>query len=369
MTDPLRVSLLTLGDPGQLSGGYLYHRRMASMAPEHGVALEFVSLPDRPFPIASLAARTLGRQIRDTRPDVLIVDSIAAWSLGLIPLPPDLPVVGSLHQPPGGVGQPALRRWVQSKLDVNAHRRCRLLIAASESLATDLKSSGLARDTIVVVPPGRNVAESWDPEPLDLRQGRAMALLCVANWTPAKGIDYLLEAVATLPRELATVHLAGATNVDASYGTLLRRRISHSDLGERVVVHGALTVDQVARLYANADAFALPSFQEAFGTALGEAMAFGLPVIGWNLGNLPFLARDGKEAIILPPGDLAALRAAILLLAGNPALRRDMGQAAAERATSRPTWRDSAERFFAAVREAAYGPHARSFTHGLARPS
>ena len=47
MTGILTVSLVTLGDPGRLTGGYRYHRRMAELAPSCGAAVEFVSLPDR----------------------------------------------------------------------------------------------------------------------------------------------------------------------------------------------------------------------------------------------------------------------------------------------------------------------------------
>ncbi|MGZ4533787.1 MAG: hypothetical protein ACXVXP_15755, partial [Mycobacteriaceae bacterium] len=53
----LRVALITLGDPGRLTGGYLYHRRMAALAPEFGAAVEFVSVPQRAFPLPALAGR------------------------------------------------------------------------------------------------------------------------------------------------------------------------------------------------------------------------------------------------------------------------------------------------------------------------
>src|SRR5947199_5469923 len=62
MTRMLVAALLTLGDPGRLTGGYLYHRRMAEAAPRHAARIEFVSFPERPFPLALLdAPRVLGR--------------------------------------------------------------------------------------------------------------------------------------------------------------------------------------------------------------------------------------------------------------------------------------------------------------------
>src|ERR671930_149583 len=53
MTRTLVVALLTLGDPGRLTGGYLYHRRMAEAAPWYDARIDFVSFPERPFPLAA----------------------------------------------------------------------------------------------------------------------------------------------------------------------------------------------------------------------------------------------------------------------------------------------------------------------------
>src|ERR1700693_1029336 len=96
------AALLTLGDPGRLTGGYLYHRRLAELAPRHHARLDFVSFPDRPFPLALLDAPSAMRQVRKTSADVIVLDSIAAAFCGpwFALQPPPLPVVGMLHQPP-----------------------------------------------------------------------------------------------------------------------------------------------------------------------------------------------------------------------------------------------------------------------------
>ena len=71
MTRTLVAALVTLGDPGQLTGGYLYHRRMAERAARHDARVEFVSFPHRPFPLAALAAPGVLRQTRRVGADVL----------------------------------------------------------------------------------------------------------------------------------------------------------------------------------------------------------------------------------------------------------------------------------------------------------
>jgi glycosyltransferase involved in cell wall biosynthesis len=351
MTRILTVSLVTLGDPGRLTGGYRYHRRMAELAAACGAAVRFVSFPDRPFPLPTMAGPAV---LRQTRADVLVLDSIAAAFLGpWLPRRPRTPLVGSLHQPPGGIDHGPLRRAVQAPMDRLAYRRARLLLVASQALGDELADQGYPSERIRVVPPGRDLPAAPAGPPVELRQGRRAALLCVANWVERKGLLDLLEAVARLPAGLATLHLAGDDRADPGYGARVRARLSRPDLAGRVVVHGPLPAERVAALYQAADVFVLPSLREPYGTVWGEAMAAGLPVVGWRAGNLPHLAEHGREGLLADPGDVAALGAALARLAGDEGLRQRMAAAAGTRAAARPTWAQSAALYFAALRDAA----------------
>lgn len=355
MTAPLRIALITLGDPGRLTGGYLYHRRLAAMAQHHDARIDFVSFPDRPFPLAALAAPRVLRRARRRGADVLVLDSIAAAFLGpwLTVRPPRLPLVGMLHQPPGGIDYGPPRSTIQAFLDRLAYRHARRLLVASESLADQMIAGGTPRGKITIVPPGRDVAASGGPPPGDLRGGRGAALLCVGNWVERKGIHSLLAAFARLPEETATLHLAGDDRAEPAYAARLHARIARPDLAGRVVVHGPLPIEGVAALYEAADAFVLPSLKEPYGTVYGEAMAAGLPVAGWRAGNLPYLADDEQEGLIVTPGDLPGLTRAIERLATDEPLRHRLGAAARRRALARPTWEGTATLFFSAVRDAA----------------
>jgi glycosyltransferase involved in cell wall biosynthesis len=360
MTRTLLVRLITLGDPERLSGGYLYHRRLAQLAPEHGAELRFVSVPEWPFPLPALAGGAVLRRalgpVAAPAADVVVLDSIAAGFLGpwLALRRPPVPLVGSLHQPPGGIDHGRVRRAVQAPLDRLAYRRAALLLVASQALAEQVEAAGLLASRIRVVPPGRDVAAAPGAPAGDLRAGRRAALLCVANWVERKGILETLEALARLDACAATLHLAGDDRADPRYAAAVRARLSRRDLAGRVVVHGPLPVEAIAALYQAADVFVLPSLREPYGTVWGEAMAAGLPVVGWRAGNLPYLA-DEREAVLVPPGDVEGLSRALDLLAGDEPLRRRMGEAARRRASQRPTWRETAGSFFGWLREAAEG--------------
>lgn len=346
------VALLTLGDPGRLTGGYLYHRRMAEAAPRHGARIVFLSFPERPFPLAAASGPALLRRARADGAHVLLLDSIAApfaapW-LGL--RRPALPVAAILHQPPGGVDHGPARARLQAPLDRLAYRHARVLLAASELLAEELAVQGMPRERLRVVPPGRNVASAPPGAVTELRNGHRAAFLCVANWVDHKGILELLEAFARLPPGAGVLHLAGDERAGSAYAARVSERLARPDLSGRVVRHGPLPTERVAALYASADVFALPALREAYGTVWGEASAFGLPVVGWRAANLPHLVDHRGEGLMAPPGDIDALSRALLELAEDEELRLRLGRAARERALSRPTWDESAAAFFGAIR-------------------
>jgi glycosyltransferase involved in cell wall biosynthesis len=360
-----RVTLLTVGDPHRVTGGYLFHRRLADRAPSYGADLRFVSIPDLPLPWATAAGPVWLLAPATRSADVLVLDSIAAGAaapwLGRV----RAPIVGMLHQPPGGIDAPQVQRRFRIPFDRWAYRACEVLMVASDSLAAELEAAGVPRDRIRVVSPGKDMDlaaggstgadDIGGVDRASLRRDRLMAAVCVANWLPLKGISELLEAVSRLPDRVVTLHLVGDTNTRGGYARRVRQRIERRELRERVVVHGVLGPAAVHRMYVSADAFVLPSFEESYGTAWGEAMAAGLPVVGWDAGNLPFLVDHGRDGMLVPVGDVPALAAAIERLARDPALRLRLGRAALERAAARPTWDETAARFFAIIREVQSG--------------
>jgi glycosyltransferase involved in cell wall biosynthesis len=348
----LSVLLITLGDPDTPTGGYLYHRRLAELAPRHGARLVFGSFPAWPFPFPILAGPRLLRSVSRRRPDVIVLDSIAAAFLA--PWLPAVraPVVAMLHQPPGGIDHGPLRRALQAVLDRAAYRRSGRVLVASQLLADQLGAQGFGAK-LGVVAPGRDAAPAASGPERNLRGGARAALLCVGNWVARKGILQALEAVARLPPGLVRLHLAGDDRADPRYAARVARRLARGDLAGRVDCHGHLGREEVAALYRDADIFVLPSIREPYGTVYGEAMAAGLPVVGWRAGNLPYLADHGREGLLAEPGDVSGLASALAVLAEDGQLRARLGAAARRRAAAFPTWEQTAARFFGEAREAA----------------
>jgi glycosyltransferase involved in cell wall biosynthesis len=350
----LEISLLTLGDPETVTGGYLYHRRMAEAAPTHRARLSFLSVPNRFLGAGALSARRLLASAADC--DVVVLDSIVAAHLGAWPARLAAcgpPLVAMVHQPPGGIDHGGLSRALLAVLDRRAYRRARTIVAASETLLEGFASAGYAPNQLKLIPPGRDPLEGIESsDPIDLA-GPGARLLCVANWVARKGIVELLEALSQTPPGTATLHLVGRTDLDSRYTQRVWRRIGRNNLRGRVVVHGPVSRARVAGCYTAADIFVLPAIREPYGTVYGEAMSAGLPVIGWRAGNLMHLAEDGREGFLVAPGDVAALANRIILLSTDAGLRGTMGAAARRTAARLPTWAQTADAFFATVAAAA----------------
>jgi glycosyltransferase involved in cell wall biosynthesis len=347
----LSVALVTVGDPATLTGGYLYHRRVAALAEANDARVRFISFPAWPFPAPLMRCRQIRRMA--LRYEVVLLDSIAAAYTAPAPLGRHQPVAAIVHQPPGGIDHGPLRARWQAALDLRGYIGVRRFLAASHSIAQDLHRRGIGEDRVRVLPPGTQPPTPPSGSPGELRRGRRMALLSVGNWVPRKGLLDLLAAVAQLPEPTLTLHLAGDTDLDAGYRDRIRACLATPELADRVVVHGAVSPQRVSTLYSAADAFALTSYVEPYGTVYAEAMAAGLPVVGWRAGNLPNLARDGIEGYILDPGDVDGLAAALLRLSDDPPARQGMANAARHRAQTLPTWEETARELYAELRALA----------------
>jgi glycosyltransferase involved in cell wall biosynthesis len=220
-------------------------------------------------------------------------------------------------------------------------RRADRVIAVSRALADELVSGGIDRRTIVVVSPGLERLEPQHPN-------RGRTILCIANWTPAKGIHTLVAAVARLPE--VTLDLVGDMP-DAAYAAHVRQAIAAGGLGARLRVYGTLGRSAVRRRYEAASIFALPSVREGYPIVLVEALAHGLPIVACDIPAIREVT--GGAAVLVAPRRVVPLAAALTNLLINDRARQKLARRAILRARSLPTWSDSETRFVRAVRRKA----------------
>lgn len=154
----------------------------------------------------------------------------------------------------------------------------------------------------------------------------AFVVGCTANYRPRKGIDYLIDAIEAMPRDIP-VHLVLIGRMDADK---LTTRIEKSPIGDRI--HRVGFVDNAPELSAACDVFCMPSTKrEGLARAIIEAMAHRVPPVVTEAGGSPELVVDGVSGYVVPPRDSAALAVAIEKLYRDGDLRQRMGDAARER--------------------------------------
>lgn len=203
------------------------------------------------------------------------------------------------------------------------------VICPSPSLVRDLLSYCFADERQIHVIPNGLDLEAWDRVDssddefltrYDLR--RENFLLYMGRLSSLKGVEYLIEAFKIIREQHPNLKL-----VIAGRGELesFLRRIA--DDVDGVVFVGYVNSLRIKKLLYEASlAVVLPSsIYEVSPMVVLEAMACSKPVIGTNVGGVPFMIRHGKNGFIARPRDPKALFEYIKLLYENPDLRREMG--------------------------------------------
>jgi glycosyltransferase involved in cell wall biosynthesis len=212
------------------------------------------------------------------------------------------------------------RAWHRLARIGSLARRSRVIAVSAATAAAARERLGVAS---VVVPAGPG-----DPGPLDVRARDGRYFLYVGALEPRKALDRLVAAHDGLAEELV---IAGEGRVRVG--------------GRGVRVLGRVSREDKAALYAGALAVVLPSWTEGYGYTPLEGYAHGTPAI---VSDLPALRETaGGGALYVPPGDVAALAAAMRSVAGDEAVRGRLAASGAAALRER-TWEASAR----ALREA-----------------
>lgn len=136
----------------------------------------------------------------------------------------------------------------------------------------------------------------------------------------------LAEAMSRLARKPWQLVIAGAGPAEEEIRGLFK------PLGTRIRWAGILPPSQIKQLYRAADLFVWPAIKEAFGMALLEAQAAGLPVVAGRSGGVASIVAEGETGMLAPETDASAFADAVGALLADPYRRRALGRAAMRRA-------------------------------------
>lgn len=270
--------------------------------------------------VGRLVRRLLARELSDTPPDVIHVQSRRLASLGgWLAAAWGRPLVVSVHEVLRGRERPRLPRAVRKVLAVSE--------AVREAL---VDGRSVMADRVVVVPAGADAPEV----------ARLVGVL-EPDHVPSVGSAGPLEAVKGLPYFLGAAQKVLAAGRDVEFLVAgagpeeanLRRLAG--ELGIRSRVTFLPNRPDFSDALAALDAFCLPSLQQGLGTIMLEAMSLGRPVIASAVGGVHSVIRDGETGLVVPPRDSGALAREILGLLDDPLRARAIGEAGRQEVLAR----------------------------------
>jgi glycosyltransferase involved in cell wall biosynthesis len=229
-----------------------------------------------------------------------------------------------------GIVKPGFSVWLAEKLELHFYRHAAGVTGQSQEIIDSVRQrSPRTRAEVITngVDPsrfGKGKADSGARAVIGAETGPVFMYAGLLGW--AQGLDQVLDLAKSLPADQpGRFVLVG----DGPVRDHLARRIAAERIS-RVKLAAAVSRDRVAALLAAADAAIITlglKLPGAVPSKIYEAMASALPILLVADGEAAARVRDAKCGLAVPPGSMAELREAFVQLAGDPALRRSLGEA------------------------------------------
>jgi glycosyltransferase involved in cell wall biosynthesis len=331
------VELLTstfLHGPVPAAEGYRVEEAFYRRSAERGL-----DAPARlPFKAAEHLPDMLRFRRRDDDADVVHYQWLTVPALDVRLLPPRRPRTMTAHYilPP----QPS-RRQVRSARRVFGAMDA--VVAHSEHGAARLRNEvGIDAAKVRVIPHGAfdylTKLPAEKPLPAELEGAEGPVVLCFGLLRPYKGVENLIEAYGRM-KDVASAELWIVGNPRMEVEPL--RRLAREAGGRIRFATRFVDEAEIPAIFRRADLVVLPYLDAEHSGVLYTALAFGKPLLLSAVGGFPEVAAAGAARLV-PPGDTAALAAALEELLGDEAARAELAAAATRAAAGPYSWDESA---------------------------
>ncbi|GIP37953.1 hypothetical protein J31TS4_12330 [Paenibacillus sp. J31TS4] len=202
--------------------------------------------------------------------------------------------------------------------------RVNQILTVSRSFKSYLSEYVQDPERIGVMPNGFD-EKRFRPSP---HENETTQLITVCRLVPAKGLDTLLRACAQLKEKGLpfVLHMIG----DGPTRTELEELAVQLGIYEETIFYGYMLHPEEFMPFF--DVFVLPSRAEAFGSVFAEAALCQLALVGTNVGGISEQIENGRNGLLVPPDDAAALAAALEKLIADPTYRYQLARSAREKA-------------------------------------
>lgn len=340
------------GKLNQLTGGYIFDRRVVESFKERGSVVHIAELPGT-FPQVNAEAIDAATELVDSlrQEQVLVIDGLALPAFAsLLPLQGGIRAIGFIHHPlflETGLSKELVSYFY--KLESTLWPLLDGLICASPSTARTVIQSGVSSYKVQVVSPGVDIPVSPLTQKItSTLSPHELRLLCVATISARKGHIYLVQALAQLRHHAWTLDCYGSLERDPDTVRKLTAVIAQHDLTDRIKLHGEISPQQLSNAWEQADIFILPSLHEGYGMVLTEAIAYGLPVVSTLAGAIPETVPK-SASILVEPSNAQALASALDELMLDGAKLESLKKAAIHERSSLVTWPKAIESWHQAL--------------------
>lgn len=333
---PAEIHVAVPGRLDQATGGYRYMARIVGGLRRRGLAVRVHELPGT-APLPDAAARAAAaRVVAAMGPaDRLVIDGLCLPAFEAA-----LPgrALAVIHHPLAlETGLSVADRRCFDELERRLLGKVARVVVTSPSTAGAVRTMGVAPERLDVVLPGTERARPTRPP-----RGRPV-LLTLATVTPRKGHRLAAAALAGCRDLPWRWDVVGSLARHPGTVAALRADLRLRRLGRRTRLCGE--VADLTGIWRSAAVFLLPSRHEGYGMAFAEAMAHGLPVVGFAAGAVTGTVPRGA-GLLVRDGDVGALRRALRLLLRR---RRRLARGARAAGTRLPDWAAAARGFAAAL--------------------
>jgi L-malate glycosyltransferase len=191
------------------------------------------------------------------------------------------------------------------------------------------------KNKVTLVPFGVQVPEHLSAPPATL----PIKLCFIKSHRPIYGPHILIKAMALVRRELPEIQLSIAGT--GEHTRELLRLVMALKLQDAVQFVGYIPNESIYQFLAGHHIMVMPSLAESFGVAALEAGACGRPVIATRVGGIPEIVLNNRTGLLVAPNNVEALAEAIVTLAKDEEMRRNMGKAAWEFVRDNYAWEKS----------------------------
>jgi glycosyltransferase involved in cell wall biosynthesis len=168
---------------------------------------------------------------------------------------------------------------------------------------------------------------------LERRPAEHLTVGYVGRLSPEKGIDVAMRALAQLRAAGLEIEFEVAGRGSSEYQRELWELAGNLGIDDRFDCFGSLDSAMLKGFYGHLHALVVPSvWEEPAGLVLVEGALAGVPLVASRVGGIPEIVRDPAEALLVPPGDPAALAAALSRTLSEPEASATRAERAKERA-------------------------------------